>query len=910
MKRVIKILAIVLGAFILGIIALAIILPLVIDPNDYKDEIIEAAKENTGRDLKIDGDLKLSVFPWLGVELAGVELANAPGFGQQPFARVTAAGVRVKLLPLLSKELVVDTILLDGLELNLMKNKAGVTNWDDLAGGTTQEPKANQTGTVGPAEPAIAALTVGGIRISNGKILWLDQSAGQRYALQALELKSGKIVPGKPVDLEMAFDLDVGDPPQRVRVGLDTRATLDVEGQTLDMPRLKLKIDELALKGNFKGRQIMEAAVVEGNIELTPFDPTSLANKFAVGLPPGIDEIGVKSAFNVDLGKQTLDVPSLQVRLNEMSLNAAVKGSKIVDAPVLQGHIEIPSFNPRPLVNALASEFVPTSKNALTTLALKSGFTFDTKRDTLALSGLALTVDEIALKANLKGSHLTDTAKLVASGDLEIPSFRPAALAALLNVELEPTYKTAFAKASLKTRFSADLRRGQASITNLALTADAVKLKATVRARQIQKAPQASGRIELAPLDARSLMKKLRVQYQTTDNKALAKVGLKTNFNASEKQLSLSKLDTTLDQSRLTGSLSVRNFEKPAYVFDLALNQIDLDRYLPPPGPAPKTGATPGAASPGAAAELPLDTLRDLNAKGQIRINKLKAFGIRSSKVIAKVNAKNGLIILGPNQAALYGGRYAGKTTVDARSQTPKFTIKEKLSRVKVGPFLTDAKIYDQLTGTGDLNLNVTGRGLDPDAVVKTLSGNLFVNLRNGEIKGIDLQKMVNDVLAFAEKVKGQRPSTKPKPTDSTKYHRFKATVKLKNGIGRNDDLDLAGPFLIAGKKQGGIWATGKGSADLVKQTINYRANVRAAEDVKRKGTTIPVDVAGTFAQPVFSPDWNAVIKAQVQKKLDQKVEKKKQEQKQALERKKEEKKKELEEDLERKLKEKFKLKF
>ena len=39
-----------LGVAIVGIVALAITVALLIDPNDYKDEIIAAVKENTGRD--------------------------------------------------------------------------------------------------------------------------------------------------------------------------------------------------------------------------------------------------------------------------------------------------------------------------------------------------------------------------------------------------------------------------------------------------------------------------------------------------------------------------------------------------------------------------------------------------------------------------------------------------------------------------------------------------------------------------------------------------------------------------------------------------------------------------------------------------------------------------------------------
>ena len=195
MKKAIKIVAIVLGIVILGVVALAIAVPLLIDPNDYKDELVQAVKEHTGRELKVEGDIDLSIFPWLGVEMHRVELANASGFGKDPFAQVASAGVKVKVLPLLSREVVVDTIHMDGLRLNLVTDRTGKTNWDDLMASDTS---ASQGGSSGAG---IAALTVGGINIRDGEISWRDDKERRRYALHKLRLTSGKIVPAEPVDL-------------------------------------------------------------------------------------------------------------------------------------------------------------------------------------------------------------------------------------------------------------------------------------------------------------------------------------------------------------------------------------------------------------------------------------------------------------------------------------------------------------------------------------------------------------------------------------------------------------------------------------------------------------------------------------------------------------------------------------
>jgi len=82
-----KLLKIVSGLVLLIVVA-AIVAPMVIDPNDYREQIQTVVKEKTGRDLAINGDLSLSVFPWIGIGINDVSLSNAVGFKAEPFAKI------------------------------------------------------------------------------------------------------------------------------------------------------------------------------------------------------------------------------------------------------------------------------------------------------------------------------------------------------------------------------------------------------------------------------------------------------------------------------------------------------------------------------------------------------------------------------------------------------------------------------------------------------------------------------------------------------------------------------------------------------------------------------------------------------------------------------------------------------
>src|SRR5262245_16007187 len=128
--RLIKI----IGFSLLGLVALLAIgvvaLVLLVDPNDYKDEIARAVKEKTGRELKLGVNLGLKRFPWVAIEVRQADLGNREGFGAEPFAAIGEADVGVKLWPLLHKQLEVGKVRLSGLKLNLMVDEQGRSNWE------------------------------------------------------------------------------------------------------------------------------------------------------------------------------------------------------------------------------------------------------------------------------------------------------------------------------------------------------------------------------------------------------------------------------------------------------------------------------------------------------------------------------------------------------------------------------------------------------------------------------------------------------------------------------------------------------------------------------------------------------------------------------------------------------------
>src|SRR6056300_232807 len=148
MSRFTKIILWLIAAFAAIFAVAAIAFFLFFDPNDFREDIAKAVEESTGRELTIDGDVSLHLFPWLAVEIGHTTLGNAPGFGDQPFAEFDRAELSVRLFPLLLRqEVTVGTAELDALRLNFEVNKNGQDNWSDLV--TGEESPETAEGTSG-----------------------------------------------------------------------------------------------------------------------------------------------------------------------------------------------------------------------------------------------------------------------------------------------------------------------------------------------------------------------------------------------------------------------------------------------------------------------------------------------------------------------------------------------------------------------------------------------------------------------------------------------------------------------------------------------------------------------------------------------------------------------------------------
>ena len=304
--------------------------------------------------------------------------------------------------------------------------------------------------------------------------------------------------------------------------------------------------------------------------------------------------------------------------------------------------------------------------------------------------------------------------------------------------------------------------------------------------------------------------------------------------------------------------------------FTLAADQVNLDRYLPPPPPKPAAGAPKGASASSTKPEEPIDlsALKALNLKGDLKIERLIASNVKLERVHLGVKAASGKVDAEPLTADLYQGRLSGAASANAN--TNRFALKADLGGVTLGPLLKDALNNDLLEGRGSVMLDVQTGGATVSAMKKALSGNASLALRDSSLKGVNL----GELLRKAKSLRGSNPPAEQGalPAERTDFTELGASFVIRNGVAHNDDLSAKSPLLRL---------AGSGDVDIGANSIDYliKASVVASsggqggkELAELRGVTVPVKVTGPLDAPRFRADLRATVGDALKQRAEDKL--------------------------------------
>ncbi|WP_198243224.1 AsmA family protein [methane-oxidizing endosymbiont of Gigantopelta aegis] len=675
MAKLFKIVLSIIASLLALILIAAIAIPLFVDPNDYKPQIIELVKKQTGRDLTINGDLEISVFPWIGVSTGELALSNAKGFADRPFAKIEESNIKVKLFPLLSRKVEVSRIVLKGLDLYLAKNKRGISNWDDLIQPekAQKQPDKSQPADSSTTEaaPALAALAIGGLSIENAHITWSDASSGQYIEIRQFNLNTDQLMFDQPVDVDLAFE--VFDKKANTTLQLDLATQLLINA-ALD----KIQFKSLTLNTTMTGDDLPNKQI---NAQL-------------------------QSDIALDLTQQTLDISDLTLQSGSLQITAQLKGVNIKDQPDFNGHIDVAEF------------------------------------------------------------------------------------------------------------------------------------------------------------DLGKFLRNMGLNLNMRDDTALSRFRLQSQLAATDKTAKLSGLQITLDDSHLKGDINIVDLDKQAIRFNLVLDKINADRYLPPESKSSKTSnkvASPAAAAVAGATLFPVETLRKLNLQGTLLINALTFNKIPMQGVRLAIDAKAGLLKTQQSIQHLLEGSYRGQTVINVKGRTPSLALNEKLKGVQIAPLLKAVNDSDRMSGKINASVRLKGYGNTSKAIKSSLNGALSFNLSDSVIKGFNIQKMIDSIKTL---LKGA-PLPPANKNDQTLFSKISGTATVSNGIVKNNDL-------IATSSR--VDVTGKGIINLRTDQIDYKiraAVTKRGQKDKVKGIPLIIKISGPLAKPSYQLDVAAIALETNKAKID-----------------------------------------
>lgn len=892
-----------------GLLALLLIatgiLVATFDPNDYKPLIVKLVKEKKQRTLNIEGDIKLAFWPKLGADLGKVSLSEHNGDKQ--FAAMQSAKVFVAVMPLLSRQLVIDTIHIDGIQANIVRYKDGSTNFDDLL---SKEEDSEEL-----------KFDIDGIHLTRAALTLNDEAGGRHFVIDSADIITGHVAKDQPVDLDTRFHIK-GDVPA-VDAAVQFKGTLIADSVNKQFGARGM---QLAVQGDVATLKQLDLKL-SGDLDAKPEQMT-----FA------IDDLKLALTANLD-GKATqvaLDAPSLIAQQDEVSgkrVSLKLQQSQGKDKTDLSLVIADLKGSPKAFQSSGVSGEIAATQGARKLAGKFSGpFSGNLETRVFELPGLAGNID------------------------IQDPALPNAAAKIAFNITARADLKQEQARAGLDMTIDASKLKGSVAVAGFArpavkfdLTADQLDLNKLLGSNK-QPAPSTTaapaGPADLSALKSVLAEGKLNVGSILYDKYRIS--GLALALRADGKQLDINPLSAKLDDSQIKGSVGIRNFERALFVFDIDIDRIDVDRYLPAgeaqpaaasgPPKAPDlsalkalnadgslrigslkygkvqssniridlkadgrkvnvdpfaarvddsqiraslgitrlenpvfafnveidkldadryiTKSEPGA-KPAAGGDTPIDlsALKPLNANGEARLGWLKVANIRTSNVRLNLKADAGQVALSPFSADLYQGSMAGSLNVDARA-TPAIALKQDMKGIQIGPLLVDAINNDMLDGKGTLSLDVKTQGATVNALKKALNGNAAVVLAEGAVKGVDIAGTVRDIKSKFNFKGNAIGADQKKKTD---FSEMTASFKITNGVARNDDLSMKSPLLRV---------TGSGDIDIGGETLNYTARPTVVATLKGQGgsdlgslngLTFPVKVTGPFSAPKYGFDFAAI---------------------------------------------------
>ncbi|CAM5195752.1 AsmA family protein [Oligella ureolytica] len=299
------------------------------DPKVYQDRLVKEIKLRYERDLKINGDLDLSLFPRIGLRVTDVTLSNKNS--EEEFSSMEEVRFSVALWPLLFDRFLVDHVKVKGFKTHVVRYPDGSLNIDDFyalpldfdaehiahrrqqaEADATQEEQSRLTANEFKVD-------IAGFELEEGSVLVEDLTSERQFSLENMSLHTGRITFGEPFSLALNAKIDTRYADDNASLNIRGMIRLDPAASIYQAERLNV-----ALQGQIQGYKV-EQGSLSGNFSLDNF--TGYAKGTSLQFLLGLSALSEDSRLaKINSQMQAEEIGLNRVDTQVFAQNLALKG--------------------------------------------------------------------------------------------------------------------------------------------------------------------------------------------------------------------------------------------------------------------------------------------------------------------------------------------------------------------------------------------------------------------------------------------------------------------------------------------------------------------------------------------------------------------------------------------------------
>lgn len=305
-----------------------------------------------------------------------------------------------------------------------------------------------------------------------------------------------------------------------------------------------------------------------------------------------------------------------------------------------------------------------------------------------------------------------------------------------------------------------------------------------------------------------------------------------------------------LGEDRFSTAFALVDGERPRIEATLEGPMLDVDALLPKaPVGSESGGSAGGSGSTGGETESPLSVLEEIDLEAELSLDAMKLSGLMLREVRARVESVDAVLVADPLAAQLNGGEFNATATLDLNADPPRLSVSPVFDLESLGDALSAWGLGQYVTGSGVLEMNLTARGLDARSILSTLDGDGRYDLRDGSLRGLDLNAMIDGL-----RERNVAQAARAGVGGTTTFQTFAGPLEIRDGT-----IRLPGMKLITER----LGVTGEARIGLADLGLGGRLRFES----ERLGE-IPIELGGTLTAPQLAPDIGEALKQEAGRRV------------------------------------------